>query len=369
MSRKTIKKLLSFILVPLALAALCAPSASAQSGEVYEKSGAPGLFDSLDDETKDLLRGLGVDGAQVTGGISGEGIFKMISNLLRDKLSAPIKALAAILGIVVLCRLSEGIFDGEGVPGLVGAAACGLIISAPVLGTLTACRRVAQAASVFLTAAVPVYAGLLTAGGNLATGSGYSFLAMLAGTVIPILAGGIFLPALQIYLGLSIAGAVSGTELRGLADALYRLGKWALTALVTLFAAVLSVQTAVNAQVDAASGKAAKLALSTGVPIVGGALGDAVAAIQNSVHIVKSGAGAFGMLAAMCIFAPAMAECALWAGVCMAGKGLGELFSAKAVSGLMDAAASAVKMVLALLGSICAVCIVSAAAVMLAGGW
>lgn len=368
MSAKIIKRFSIFILATVVLAALCPSPACAQGDELYEKSGAPGLFDSLDDETKDLLHGLGIDDAQVTGGISGEGIFAMISSLLRDKLSAPLKALAALLGVVVLCRLSAGIFEGDSISGLVGAIACGLIISAPVLGLLTTCQRVAQAASAFLTAAVPVYAGLLIAGGNLATGSGYSFLAMLAGAVIPVLASGVFLPALQIYLGLSIAGGVSGTELGGLADALYRLGKWALTVLVTLFAAILSVQTAVNAQVDAASGKAAKLALSAGVPIVGGALGDAVAAIQNSVHIVKSGAGAFGMLAALCIFAPAMAECALWAGVCMVGKGLGELFQAGAVSGLMDAAASTVKMVLALLGSICAVCVASAAAVLLAGG-
>lgn len=356
------------VLVCAALAAFCPPKACAQSDELYEKSGAPGLFDSLDEETKGLLHGLGVDGAQVTGGLSGDGIFTMVSTLLRDRLSAPLKSLAALLGVVVLCRLSAGISEGDNTAQLVGAIACGLILSAPVLEILTTCQRVAQAAAAFLTAAVPVYAGLLAAGGNLATGSGYSFLAMLAGAAIPVLAGGVFLPLLQVYLGLSVAGAVSGTQLGGLAETLYRLGKWALTVLVTLFTAILSVQTAVNAQVDAATGKAAKLALSAGVPIVGGALGDAVAAIQNSVHIVKSGAGAFGILAALCIFAPAMAQCALWAGVCMAGKGLGELFQVKGVSAIMDAAASTVKMVLALLGSICAVCVASAAAVLLAGG-
>ena len=361
-----VKKLLVLMLAFAALMALCPSPARAQSGEIYEKSGAPGLYDSLDDETKGLLRGLGVDGGQVTGGLSGEGIFSMVSSLLRDKLSAPLKALGAVLGIVVLCRLAEGISEGGGIAQLAGAAACGLILSAPVLGLLTACQRVVQAASIFLTAAVPVYAGLLVAGGNLATGSGYSFLAMLAGAAVPVLAGGVFIPLLQVYLGLSVAGAVSDTELGGLAEALYRLGKWALTVLVTLFAAILSVQTAVDAQGDAATGKAAKLALSAGVPIVGGALGDAVAAIQNSVHIVKSGSGAFGILAALCIFAPAMAECALWAGVCMVGKGLGELFGTKAVSALMDAASSTVKMVLALLGSICAVCVASSAAVLLA---
>lgn len=362
------KRLIILILISAALTVLYAPAAQAQSGEIYEKSGAPGLFDGLDDETKDLLRGLGVDGAQVTDGVSGEGIFSMISSILRDKLSAPLKAMAAVLGVVILCRLSAGISEGGGIPGLIGAIACALIISAPVLGVIASCRRVAQAASAFLAAAVPVYAGLLAAGGHLASGSGYSFMAMLAGTAIPVLTVGVFLPVLQVYLGLSVAGAVSDTPLGGLADAIYRLGKWALTALVTIFAAVLSVQTAVNAQVDAAAGKAAKLALSAGIPIVGGALGDAVAAIQNSVHIVKSGAGAFGMLAALCIFAPVMAECALWAGVCMAGKGLGELFGAGSVGGLMDAAASTVKMVLALLGSIFAVCITSCAAVLLAGG-
>lgn len=365
MRAKMIKRLLLFALVCAALTVFC-PGASAQDGELYEKSGAQGLYDDLDDETKELLRGLGVDEAQVTGGLSGEGIFAMISDLIRDRLSSPLKALAAVLGVVVLSRLSEGISEGGTTAQLVGAAACGLIISAPVLGLLTACQRVAQTAAAFLTAAAPVYAGLLVAGGNLATGSGYSFLAMLAGAAIPVLAGGIFLPLLQIYLGLSVAGAVSGTELGGLAQALYRLGKWALTVIVTLFAAIISVQTAVNAQIDAAAGKAAKLALSAGVPIVGGALGDAVAAIQNSVNIVKSGSGAFGMLAALCIFAPVMAECALWAGVCMVGKGLGELFEVRAISALMDAAAATVKMVLALLCSICAVCVVSAAAVLAA---
>lgn len=357
------------MLLSAALMTVWAPAACAQDGELYEKSGAAGLYDSLDGETKELLHGLGVEDAQAHGGLSGEGIFRMVSTLLRDKLAGPLKALAAVLGVTVLCRLSACMEDGGNMAQLVGAAACGLILSGPVLGLLTTCQRVAQAASVFLTAAVPVYAGLLTAGGNLATGSGYSFLAMLAGAVIPVLAGGFFLPVLQVYLGLSVAGTVSGMQLGGLTDALYRLGKWALTALVTLFAAILSVQTAVNAQVDAAAGKAAKLALSAGVPIVGGALGDAVAAIRNSVQIVKSGAGAFGMLAALCIFAPAMAECALWAGVCMLGEAAGELFQAEAVSGLMDAAASAVKMVLALLGSICTVCVASAAAVLLAGGW
>ena len=44
-----VKKLLIFVLAFAAFMVLCPSPARAQGGEIYEKSGAPGLFDSLDD--------------------------------------------------------------------------------------------------------------------------------------------------------------------------------------------------------------------------------------------------------------------------------------------------------------------------------
>ena len=131
---------------------------------------------------------------------------------------------------------------------------------------------------------------------------------------------------------------------------------------------ILSVQTVLNAQVDAASGKAVKFLASSAVPIVGGAFGDAVAAIQNSVEIVKSGVGAFGILAALCIFVPAMLQGALWMGVCLLGQVAAGLFDTPRLGSLFGACAWVAKMVLAVLVSVCAVAVVCAALVLCVKG-
>ena len=148
----------------------------------------------------------------------------------------------------------------------------------------------------------------------------------------------------------------------------FTFAKWALVLAVTLFSGVLSVQTVRNAQVDAASGQAVKFLASSAVPIVGGAFGDAVAAIQNSVEIVKSGVGAFGILAALCIFVPTMLQGALWMGVCLLGQVAAGLFDTPRLGSLFGACASVAKMVLAVLVSVCAVAVVCAALVLCVKG-
>lgn len=369
MRRKQALRQLACLLAAFFALALWGLPARAAEEELYEKSGVGGLYEALDQETQELLDQAGAGEGVLGDGLSGRNLFEIFSGLVQEKLTAPLKALAALVAVCVLCRIACCFEEGElaGTARLVGCAACGMILAGPAVGLLAACQRVTESAGLFLGAAAPVYAGLLAATGSIATGSGYSFLAMLAGEGIPVLAAGFLLPLLRVYLGVSVASAVSGAKLSKLTTSLYNFVKWALVTAVTVFAGVLSVQTALNSQVDAATAKAVKLALSSGVPIVGGALGDAVSALQNSVQMVKSGAGAFGVLAAICIFLPSMLECLLWTAVCMAGQVAADLLEASEVSALLGAFAGAVRMVLAVLASVCAVCAASAGAIVFAG--
>ena len=143
-------------LAVILLLSLGAPRARAQD-EIYEKSGAEELYQVLDEDAKDLLSRAGVEGGMVEQGVSGKGLLEGAGELLRDKLGAPFKALAALIGILVLCRLGSCFEDGalgENVQ-LLGAAACGAVMAGPVLGMLNACRTAADSASAFMEAAVP----------------------------------------------------------------------------------------------------------------------------------------------------------------------------------------------------------------------
>ena len=364
------KKAAVLLLVALWLLLPGSRALAAEEDDLYEKSGAQSLYDSLDGDTKEMLSWAGVEGAMVGGDLELTGLWQGLSQWTREQLGEPFRALAGVVAVAVLCRLAgcfEGKHLGETAP-LVGSLACAVLLLEPLLGLLRQVEALAQSASAFLAASVPVYAGLLLAGGASVTGASYSFLPLAAGNGIPLLVNGFVLPLLRVFLALSLACSVSSAKLGKLPSSLYGAAKWTLAASVTLYSGLLSIQTALNAQVDAASGKTVKLLASSAIPIVGGALGDAVGAIQSSLLLVKSGVGAFGILAALCLFAPAMIQAGMWIAVCTLGQIAGDLLEVPKLSGLLGALGSAAKMALAVLCSIFCVTLVTAAVVLFVKG-
>lgn len=369
--RKRCVFLLSCVVFPLLL--WVSPSASAAENEelrqeLFERSGSEEMVESLEEETRDLLSRLGVKEA---GDQPDEkNWFTVLSELLREKLSAPLRALAALLGTAILSKLMNCFDSSEigGIAGFAGTLACAVITVTPLLGLMETARKTVESASIFLLASVPAYGALMAASGSPTAGTSYSMLTLAAGNAIPILSGTLIFPLLHMFLALSLTASVSEMKLERVTGSVYNFAKWLLVLAVTVFSGILSVQTTLNAQVDAASNKAAKLIASSAVPIVGGAFGDAVAAIQNSVHIVKSGVGAFGMLAALCIFLPTILEAASWIFVCSAGQFAGDLFEQPKIASFLGMCASAGKMILAVLAAVCAVLVVSAAIVLFVRG-
>ncbi len=336
--------------------------------EIWEKSGAGELYDGLDQETQELLGQAGVDGVESAG--DGTGLFSLVSGLVREKVTGPAKALAALAAVILLCRLAGCLGGGEidGTLSFAGALACAAVAALPLLEVIRAAQKAVESACTFLLASVPVCGALMAASGSPAAGASYSFLTLAAGNVIPVLSSMVVFPMLHAFLALALASSVSQVKLDKLAGSLYGFAKWLLVLAVTLFSGVLSVQTALNAQTDAVTNKTVKVLASTAVPIVGSAFGDAVSAIRNSVHLVKSGAGAFGILAALCIFAPPAVEATLWVVVCSIGQVLGDLFETPKLSAFLGMCVSAAKMILAVLISVCVVSVVSAAVILFVKG-
>lgn len=372
MKRKKYLPLLLCAIFPLLL--WSAPAAAAEEQdtlreqEILEKSGSEEMYNSLSDETKDILSQLGVEGAGEQS--TEQNWFSVLSGLFREKLSAPLKALAALLAVVILCRLANCFESPEigSIANFAGALACALIVVTPLLELMRSAQKTVEGASVFLLASVPAYGALMAASGSPTAGTTYSALTLMVGNAIPVLSVTLIFPLLHMFLALALTTAVSQMKLERVTGSVYGFAKWLLVLAVTVFSGILSIQTTLNAQVDAAANKAAKLIASSAVPIVGGAFGDAIAAIQNSVHIVKSGVGAFGILAAACIFAPAVLEAVAWIIVCSVGQIAGDLFELPKIGSFLGLCASAAKMLLAALAAVCAVLIVSAAIVLFVKG-
>lgn len=324
------KRILTICFFLLAAVWLCAAPVCAEAvqEDIYADSGADRLEEALPEEARFLLRESGFSPQADGQGDAGDFLAALAAGV-RESLTEPLRALVLLLAAVVLCRIVSDLASGalNETVGLCAALGAAGVLLPPMAGLIGKTASVTEAIGAFLLAAVPVYAGLLITAGNAVTGSTYGALTLTAANGVSALTVNLFVPLLRVFLALSAVSSVTSFDLKKLTDALYKLLKWALVLAVTVFTGVLSMQTLVSAQSDAVTGKAAKMIASSAIPIVGGAFGDAFSVLGASIGMVKSGVGAFGILASLAIFLPLCLEAAVWLGVYFLSSLAAELLS------------------------------------------
>ena len=314
-----------FLTIPAAASETAETENSGFDEELYqeqlEESGAGELMDSLPQETQELLRQLGIEGVdwQPLSAVEPQSFFEQMASLAAGELPQPLAAAASIGGVLLLCSLAGGmkISFGErqlgSVISVTGTLCACAVIAPPVISCIQQTSQLIEGAGAFLLAGVPVLAGLMIACGQPVSASGWTIFLLAAGNAVSFLSSVVLLPVMNIFLGLSLASSVSPEiRLDSLCSAVAKTVRWVLVLVVTIFTGLLSAQSMISASADGAAVKAGKM-LAGFVPVVGGLLGDAMGTVQSCVKLLKSGVGAFGLLAALCLFLPLSAlDCLLY---------------------------------------------------------
>ena len=344
--------------------------------EQMEESGAQDLWDSLPEETQELLEELGVEGVgwESLAAVEPQSFFEMLLGFFTGGLSQPLAAGASLLGIMLVCALTNGMKLSFGerqtgsVLGMVGTLCACAVIAPPVISCIQQASTLIEGAGGFLLAGAPVLAGLMLACGQPVSASGWTVFLLAAGNGISLLSSVVLLPVMHIFLAFSLVSAVSpDIRLDSLCGVFAKTVRWVLVLAVTIFTSLLSAQSLISASADGASVKAAKL-FAGFVPVVGNVLGDAMGTVQSCVRLLKSGVGAFGLLAALCIFLPVVAQCLLWIFCCTLCGAAGDLLGQSEITGLLKAASQVLQTLLAIVVSCGVVMLVSAVLIMQGGG-
>ncbi|MBR3978891.1 MAG: stage III sporulation protein AE [Oscillospiraceae bacterium] len=207
---------------------------------------------------------------------------------------------------------------------------------------------------------LPVMTTALAAEGGITSATG-----LYAGTVVfnTLLSTGItklIVPMIYIFLVLCIAeGATGENVLKNLKDFIKWLMTWSLKISLYLFTGYLGITGVVSGTVDAASVKAAKLALSGFVPVVGGVMSDASEAILVSVRTMKNAAGVGGMLAFIAICITPFLKIALHYILLKLTAAVCAVLGDKASGKLIENFTSIMGILLAMAGTVCLLHIVS----------
>lgn len=345
--------------------------------EQLRQSGAADLPDSLSPETRKILSDLGVGGTNWNSivSVTPQNYFQKILSIFSGQAKNPLKVLAGITAVILLCALLNGmkLSFGEkpvgGVIGMVGTLCVCSIMIAPIVSCIQDADDVLKAASGFLLACIPVLTGIMIAAGQSVSAGSYNLLMLGAGNAVSVLSSGFLVPMMNIFLALSVVSAVSpGINLNGLCTVLNKMVKWTMGLCMTLFTGLITVHSIVASSLDSTGSKAVKFLVSSFVPVVGNALGEALQTVNGCVKLLKSGVSAFGLLAGIFIFLPVIAECLFWILTLNLCAGIGQMFDLSEISSLLKASSDVISTMLAILLCSMMILVISTVLMLIIGG-
>ena len=239
-------------------------------------------------------------------------IISMFADIARGSFKKPIKDMVIIAGVVVLVGLIKGTAAAENFSeplNIVIGCAVAITVFASSAGVISQGMSAVETTSDFMLALIPVLAGIITAAGNPTLALTYGSFAMAAAQAAAQTAGNIIMPLCGAFSAFGVSASLSPElKLIKLADMIKKLTIGVLSFIAAAFSAVLGLKSLLAGSADTLASKGIKLALSSAVPIVGGALSDAYSSIIGSVSLLKSTVGVFGVIAVVMIDLPVVLQ-------------------------------------------------------------
>lgn len=343
----------------------------------YEQSGADALLQELTPEVKKQLKDIGVTSPswQELNSMSFFDIFGSIMNTIQQQSVTPLNCVVKIMGVVMLVALINSVKSSLGSSSLtavlnsVATLTVSIILIQPVCQTIEYSTTIIKLSADFMLIFIPVMAGIMLTMGQSLQAAGSYTMVMGAGTAVSQISNNILVPLLNTFLGISVVSGISQrVNLSGFCELINKVLKWVLTFTMSVFTAILTMQSIISSSADSAGVKATRFAISSFVPLVGGALSEAYQTVRGCMGMLKSGVGVFAILATGTIYLPAIISCLLWLAAINIAIALAGVFDMGDIIKLLKSVTTVINSLIAILLCCMIIFIVSSAIMLMVGG-
>lgn len=343
----------------------------------YEQSGADALLRELTPEVKKQLKDIGVTSPswQELNSMSFFDIFGSIMNTIQQQSVTPLNCVVKIMGVVMLVALINSVKSSLGSSSLtavlnsVATLTVSIILIQPVCQTIEYSTTIIKLSADFMLIFIPVMAGIMLTMGQSLQAAGSYTMVMGAGTAVSQISNNILVPLLNTFLGISVVSGISQrVNLNGFCELINKVLKWVLTFTMSVFTAILTMQSIISSSADSAGVKATRFAISSFVPLVGGALSEAYQTVRGCMGMLKSGVGVFAIFATGTIYLPAIISCLLWLAAINIAIALAGVFDMGDIIKLLKSVTTVINSLIAILLCCMIIFIVSSAIMLMAGG-
>ena len=343
----------------------------------YEQSGADALLRELTPEVKKQLKDIGVTSPswQELNSLSFFDIFGSIMNTIQQQSVTPLNCVVKIMGVVMLVALINSVKSSLGSSSLtavlnsVATLTVSIILIQPVCQTIEYSTTIIKLSADFMLIFIPVMAGIMLTMGQSLQAAGSYTMVMGAGTAVSQISNNMLVPLLNTFLGISVVSGISQrVNLNGFCELINKVLKWVLTFTMSVFTAILTMQSIISSSADSAGVKATRFAISSFVPLVGGALSEAYQTVRGCMGMLKSGVGVFAILATGTIYLPAIISCLLLLAAINIAIALAGVFDMGDIIKLLKSVTTVINSLIAILLCCMIIFIVSSAIMLMAGG-
>lgn len=251
----------------------------------------------------EVAAGDAMTGISVTDDLSlGEGIARLL-NLAVTQFSTIVKGgfrnAVLLVVIAILCSLLNGLsvggFDAATLAGVLGILALSVTDVNALMGLG---RETIDNMELFSKALLPTITAAAAAAGAPAGAATRQLLTIFCSDLLLTLINRLLIPMTYAYIAACASYCAVGNDgLKRIAATI----KWLITTILAgalvLFVGYLGISGVISGATDALTVKAAKLTMSSMVPVVGGIISDAAETVLAGAGMLRNSIGIFGMLA------------------------------------------------------------------------
>lgn len=346
------------------------------SSEILNDLGGDSLDENLTDNAEDFMDEHNISPEDPVNAVkmTPSDILEYIADVFRERFSAVPKLAGRLAAAVTVSAaataLSKGVTDKSvaAVYGITASLICVMIVMPSVGSCLENCFLTLDQGGHFMIAYAPVFAAVSAAGGGITSSALYSMAIIGAAQLAVELSKSIIQPLLSVMLALGIAEGVNPDfAMSGFTTCIKKFVTFAVSLTMTVFTALISLQSFAGTSADTVAAKAVKLAASNFIPIVGGAISDAYGTVKASFGILRSGVGIFGIIAVCVMVLPPLVEAAVFRMVLMLASAAASIFDCGPVKAFLSAADDVMSLIFSVLMSFSVMFVVSTAVVLSAG--
>ena len=235
-----------------------------------------------------------------------ETLLERVPDLVQMRFSAGLRTGVKVLAVVLMCALGQGVEGGKGgglsAIRLSGAIAVTALTMTDVSSMIGLGRDTIACMDTFASVLLPVMAGLTALTGSITAAAVRQGATVLFSKGLVMAMDTLLIPLVYAYVAVNCGRAASGASgLERLAQGIKSVVTGTLTTLLVIFVEYLTASGAIVGSVDVSRVKAARMAISRAVPVVGGILADASETVLAGAGALRGSVGAAGLLVVLAI--------------------------------------------------------------------